>query len=75
MVKITLDGFEYDAEGLNSAAIANVQSLHFIETQLQRLSNETAVLQTAKKTYIDSLRLEIEVSGAEPIKHDIDDAE
>lgn len=70
MVKITLDGLEYEAENLNSTAKANVQSLHYVETQLQRLNNELAVLQTAKKAYLDSLRSEIEKSDLEPVAQD-----
>ena len=58
--KIVLDGVEYSGENLSDAAKGALASLHFAETKLMTLKNELAVCQTARFSYIKSLKTEIE---------------
>ena len=70
MPKLTLDDIEYNTEDLSERAQATLKSLQFVEMQLQKLQNEIAVYQTARKTYIITLKAEIETNRIEPIVED-----
>jgi hypothetical protein len=65
--KIKIDDVEYNSEDLSDAGRGQLQSLQFLETQLQQLRNEIAVYQTAHAAYVSGLKAEIEQSGIEPI--------
>ena len=67
MPKIKIDDVEYNSEDLSDAGRGQLQSLQFLETQLQQLRNEIAVYQTAHAAYVSGLKAEIEQSGIEPI--------
>lgn len=60
MPKITVDGIEYNTEDLSDNGKAQLASLQFLEVQLNKLSNEIAVYQTAKNAYIAALKPELE---------------
>ena len=60
MPKITVDGTEYDTEGLSDNGKAQLASLQFLEVQMQKLKNEIAVYQTARKAYGAALKAEMD---------------
>ena len=51
MPKIKIDEMEYNTEDLSEEGLAQLRSLQFLETQMQKLRNEIAVYQTAQRTY------------------------
>ena len=67
MRKIAIDGAEYDIEYLSEDGLAQLESLQFLESQLKKLESEISVYQTARMTYLQSLKAEIERSGLRPI--------
>lgn len=62
MVKIVVDGTEYETEGLSDNGKAQLASLQFLDTQMQRLRNEISIYQTARQAYGVSLKAELEKS-------------
>ena len=60
MPKFTVDGIEYNSEDLTDNGKAQLASLQFLETQMNKLKNEIAVFQTAKQAYIVGLKAELE---------------
>ena len=60
MPKVTIDGKEYDSENLSDNAKAQMNSLSYIQSELQRLENQAAVLKTAQAAYSNALKSEIE---------------
>ena len=67
MPKLKIDDLEYNTEDLSEEGLAQLKSLQYLETQLQRLRNDIAVYQTAQRTYIAALKAEIEKSVIAPI--------
>ena len=63
MPKITVDGIEYNTEDLTDNGKAQLASLQFLEVQMNKLKNEIAVFQTAKASYVNALKLELEKSS------------
>ena len=57
--KIIFDNSEYDYEKLSENAKVTLTSLKFSENRINELSNIQAVLQRAKKSYIESLKKEM----------------
>ena len=55
MSLITIDEKEYDTDALSDEAKAQIVSLQFVDQELQRLSAQAAVLQTARVAYSKSL--------------------
>ncbi|TCP61075.1 hypothetical protein EV663_10621 [Rhodovulum bhavnagarense] len=60
MPKITVDGIDYNTEDLSENGKAQLASLQFLEVQMKRLKNEIAVYQTARATYAQALKAELE---------------
>ncbi|MAI17237.1 MAG: hypothetical protein CMH04_01080 [Marinovum sp.] len=60
MPKITVEGIEYNTEDLTENGKAQLASLQFLEVQMNKLKNEIAVYQTARATYIATLKNELE---------------
>lgn len=60
MPKITVDGVEYNSEDLSNNGKAQLASLQFLEVQMQKLKNEISVYQTARNTYVQALKAELE---------------
>jgi hypothetical protein len=54
---ITIDNKNYKLNALSDDAKAQLQSLQFCDAELQRLSAQTAVLQTARMAYANALSL------------------
>jgi outer membrane protein TolC len=67
MRKLVLDGVEYDAELLSDHGRAQLASLQFLEAQLARLQQDLAIYRTARETYLQALKADIERSGLQPI--------
>ncbi len=57
--KIKLDDNEYDIKDLSDKAKSTVGLMQFATIRIEELNNISALLQRAKKSYIDSLRKEI----------------
>ena len=53
---ITIDGKEISVAELSQEAKGQIQSLRFVETELQRLQAKAAVLSTAKQAYANKLK-------------------
>ena len=51
----TIEGVEYNISELTSEAKSIIQSISFIETQLQQLQNEWAIADTARIGYTRAL--------------------
>ena len=56
MTTITIDNRDYELDTLSDAAKAQLQSLRFVDTELQRLNAQAAVLQTARAAYAKALQ-------------------
>jgi len=56
---IKLGGKEYDVESLSDGAIETSAALQFINKRIHELNNMQALLQRAKKSYVDSLKKEM----------------
>ncbi len=56
MANITIDGQKYDLDSLSDEAKAQLTSLQFVDAELQRLTAQTAVLQTARMAYSKALQ-------------------
>jgi hypothetical protein len=56
MPKVTIDGVEHDTENLSAEAQNVIQSLRFVEQQLQQKRNELAVADTARAAYMQALK-------------------
>ena len=63
MLKFNIDGVDYQVDSLSQAGQAQLRSLQFTETQLQKLRNEVAVFETARGAYIAALKAELARSG------------
>ncbi len=56
MPVIKIDGQEYESDSLPDEAKKQLQMLQYVETELVRLSIQTAVLQTARSSYGAALK-------------------
>ena len=56
MAKITIDGKEYDTESMSEKALAQVQSLQYVNNQLIELQMRSAAYQTARNGYANALK-------------------
>ena len=71
MPKITIDEIEYNSEDLTENGRAHLASLQFLEAQMQKMKNETAVYQTAHRSYVAAVKKEIEKSGIHPVDPEV----
>lgn len=60
MPKITIDNVEYNTEDLSDNGKAQLASLQFLEAQMSKIKAEIAVYQTARISYANSLKTELE---------------
>lgn len=56
MPLVTIDEKEYDLDQLSDEAKAQLQSLQFVDAEIQRLKAQLAVLQTARMAYSKALK-------------------
>ena len=55
MAMITIDGIEYDTEDFSEQAIAELNSLQFVDNEIARLQALTAAMQTSRNAYARAL--------------------
>lgn len=60
MPKITINDMEYNTEDLTENGKAQLASLQFLEAQMNKLQSEIAVYQTARNTYVNALKAELD---------------
>ena len=60
MPKITVEDIEYNTEDLTENGKAQIASLQFLEVQMNKLTSEIAVYQTARNSYITALKAELD---------------
>ena len=60
MPKIIIDDIEYNTEDLTDNGKAQLASLQFLQTQMNKLKSEIAVYQTARNTYVTALKSELD---------------
>ena len=56
MAKITIDNLEYDTESLSPEALAQLQSIQFVDSELAQLSGRIAAMNTARNAYATALQ-------------------
>lgn len=71
MTTITIDGREYDLESLSDESKKMLASLKFVDSELPRLKEQTAALQTARLVYIRALKQTLEKDKATEDDDDI----
>ena len=55
MLNIKIDGKDYNLEDLSEEAQSQLASLQFVDSELQRLNSQAAILQTARIAYSKAL--------------------
>lgn len=65
MAKVTIEGVEYDTEGMSDNAKAQTASMQFLEVHLQHLENDIRVYETAKRAYVAQLKRQLAPAGAQ----------
>jgi hypothetical protein len=68
MATIRIDDKEYDIESLSDEAKAQLGSMQFVDAELQRLSAQVAVLQTARLAYSKALQQALPVFVGDTMK-------
>lgn len=56
MPNITIDNQDYNLDSLSDEVKAQLASLQFVDSELARLTAQTAVLQTARMAYANALK-------------------
>ncbi len=60
MASITINGKEYDSETLSETIKANLASLKFTQTEIQKTQATLAVLKTAENAYSVTIKDELD---------------
>ena len=56
MANITIDNVVYDTESLSSEALAQLQSIQFVDSEIAGLNARIAAMNTARNAYAASLQ-------------------
>ena len=56
MAKVTIDNVVYDTESLSPEALAQLQSIQFVDSEISALNGRIAAMNTAKNAYVAALR-------------------
>ncbi len=56
MAKITIDGKEYELENLPKEAIDLINSINFVDSEIEKLSNQVKIYQVARTLYANKLK-------------------
>ena len=56
MAKITIDNVAYDTDSLSPEAIAQLQSIQFVDAELAQLNGRIAAMNTARYAYASALQ-------------------
>jgi len=59
MATVKIEDRDYELDHLSEEAQRQIASIQFVETELQRLNSQTAVLKTARETYIAALKAQL----------------
>lgn len=57
--KLNIDGVEYDLDSLTDSGKSKLASINFVDQRIAEVTNMCALLNRAKKGYIDSLKKEL----------------
>jgi hypothetical protein len=57
--KIKLEDKDFDVDDLSEGSKSQFLALNFVTERIQELNNQQALLQRAKKSYLDSLKKEM----------------
>ncbi len=68
MPTITIDNKEYEFDQLSDEAKAQLQSLQFVDAELERLKAKIAVFQTARMSYSKNLQAQLDILSGDTIK-------
>ncbi len=68
MATIKIDGQDYNTDEMSDEAKAQLNNLHFVDTELARLQAQAAVYQTARASYANALKAALPVASGETIK-------
>ena len=60
--KIKIDGKEHDTDQLSEVGLTSLSLLTFVDAHVQEMTNNLALFQRAKQSYLSSLKNEI-ISG------------
>ena len=55
MAKINIDNVEYDTESLSDEALAQLQSIQFVDSEVAKLQGRIAAMNTARIAYSNAL--------------------
>ena len=55
MTKVTIDEVEYETDSLSKEALAQVQSIQFVDAEISRLQSKISVMSTARNAYASAL--------------------
>jgi len=56
MAKITIDGKEYELKNLPKEAIDLINSINFVDMEIEKLSNQVKIYQVARTLYVNKLK-------------------
>jgi hypothetical protein len=59
MATLTINGKDYDLDGISEIAKAQLASLQFADAEIQRLNAKLAVFNTARNAYLKDLLAEL----------------
>lgn len=65
MAKVNIDNIEYDTESLSSEALAQLNSIQFVDSELARLQAKLAAMNTARNAYSTALQEILSTINAE----------
>lgn len=64
MANIKIDGKDHDTEQMSEAARTQLLHLQAVDLEIQRMSMQVAIFQTAKAAYLNALKQELENPGS-----------
>ena len=56
MAKVTIDNVAYDTETLSQEALAQLQSIQFVDSEIAGLNGRVAAMNTARNAYAAALQ-------------------
>ena len=75
MAKITINDVEYDSETMNETALANLNSIQFVDAEVARLQAQLSVMATARMAYATALQQAMGQANLGDANRDSDDDE
>jgi cell division protein ZapA (FtsZ GTPase activity inhibitor) len=68
MATLTINDKTYNLDDLGDEAKNLLNNIRYAETKLRDIQSESAVIQTARNSYVQALNAAVEKSGAEPVE-------